>query len=57
MPAVMRMITEDAVPETGRNEPRPMPPRVVTFLFTDIQGSTRLWEAAPGRHAARPGTP
>src|SRR6516164_9386806 len=25
------------------------PPHVVTFLFTDIEGSTRLWEQEPER--------
>ena len=25
------------------------PPSVVTFLFTDIEGSTRLWEHEPER--------
>jgi class 3 adenylate cyclase len=24
-----------------------LPSRVVTFLMTDIEGSTRLWEGAP----------
>jgi len=26
------------------------PSGTVTFLFTDIEGSTRLWETAPGEH-------
>ena len=26
---------------------RPLPMGTVTFLFTDIEGSTRLWEAHP----------
>ena len=25
-----------------------VPSGTVTFLFTDIEGSTRLWEGAPG---------
>ena len=25
----------------------PIPSGTVTFLFTDIEGSTRLWESAP----------
>jgi class 3 adenylate cyclase len=29
-----------------------LPAGTVTFLFTDIEGGTRLWEQAPGGHAA-----
>jgi class 3 adenylate cyclase len=28
-----------------------LPTGTVTFLFTDIQGSTPLWEQAPGKMA------
>src|SRR5712692_3086319 len=28
--------------------PTPLPGGTVTFLFTDIEGSTRLWEQHPG---------
>src|SRR5262252_2859468 len=28
-------------------EPAPLPSGTVTFLFTDIEGSTRLWEQYP----------
>ena len=31
------------------------PSRTITFLFTDIEGSTALWEQTPSRHAGRPG--
>ena len=34
------------VTETGRSE-RPRPSGTVSFLFTDIEGSTNLWERAP----------
>ncbi len=30
----------------------PLPTGTVTFLFTDIQGSTPLWERAPEKMAA-----
>jgi class 3 adenylate cyclase/tetratricopeptide (TPR) repeat protein len=35
----------------GRRGPT-VPGQVVTFLFTDIEGSTRLWEQYPGRMAS-----
>jgi hypothetical protein len=33
------------------------PSGTVTFLFTDIEGSARLWEAAPGGDERGPGPP
>src|SRR6478609_9448223 len=41
------------LPDVAR---RPLPSGTVTFLFTDIEGSTRLWEQYPhdmGRALAR----
>jgi predicted ATPase/class 3 adenylate cyclase len=32
---------------TPGTEPRPLPSGTVTFLFTDIEGSTRLWQQHP----------
>ncbi|MFZ0047790.1 MAG: adenylate/guanylate cyclase domain-containing protein, partial [Streptosporangiaceae bacterium] len=32
-------------------EPAGIPSGTVTLLFTDIEGSTRLWEAEPGQMA------
>ena len=36
----------------GGNVPE-LPSGTVTFLFTDLEGSTRLWEEHPGRDAGR----
>jgi predicted ATPase/class 3 adenylate cyclase len=33
----------------GREEPLRLPTGTVTFLLTDVEGSTRAWEAAPER--------
>jgi predicted ATPase/class 3 adenylate cyclase len=33
----------------GREEPLPLPTGTVTFLLTDVEGSTLAWEAAPDR--------
>jgi class 3 adenylate cyclase len=33
----------------GRDEPLRLPTGTVTFLLTDVEGSTRTWEAAPER--------
>ena len=33
------------------------PSGVVTFLFTDVEGSTRRWEADAGWHAGGAGRP
>jgi predicted ATPase/class 3 adenylate cyclase len=33
-------------------DPAPRPSGIVTLLFTDVQGSTRLWEAEPDQMAA-----
>src|SRR5215217_939864 len=37
----------DLEPHVVRNNPTAMPSGLVTFLFTDIEGSTKLWEAHP----------
>jgi predicted ATPase/class 3 adenylate cyclase len=34
-------------PDTPSPAPRPLPSGTVTFLFTDIEGSTQLWERHP----------
>src|SRR5262245_29855204 len=33
----------------GRDEPPDLPAGTVTFLLTDVEGSTRAWEAWPDR--------
>jgi predicted ATPase/class 3 adenylate cyclase len=35
------------VSATGRSQPAELPTGTVTFLLTDIEGSTRLWETVP----------
>jgi len=38
-------------------QPAPIPSGTVTLLFTDVQGSTRLWEAEPGPMGNRAAPP
>jgi len=38
---------EHGVPHDSRDEAQRLPGGVVTYLFTDIEGSTRLWEHFP----------
>src|SRR5262249_46011058 len=42
------MIGQDAAAQAGSAAKSPMPDGTVTFLLTDIEGSTRMWEAHPG---------
>ena len=42
------MIGQDAAAQAGGAAKSPMPDGTVTFLLTDIEGSTRMWEAHPG---------
>ena len=41
------MIGQDAAAQAGSAAKSPMPDGTVTFLLTDIEGSTRMWEAHP----------
>src|SRR5205085_11599565 len=36
-----------AASESSHYDPAPMPSGTVTFLFTDIEGSSKLWERCP----------
>jgi predicted ATPase/class 3 adenylate cyclase/Tfp pilus assembly protein PilF len=51
--AVARVVGGAAAPPPSDAEQRALPSGTVTFLFTDIEGSTRLWEQYPeGMQAA-----
>lgn len=43
-------LTEGPAPEPAATTPE-LPTGTVTFLFTDLEGSTRLWETVPDRAA------
>jgi len=56
------MVGQDGAAQGGGAAVPPMPDGTVTFLLTDIEGSTRMWEAYPAamrdaleRHNARVG--
>jgi predicted ATPase/class 3 adenylate cyclase len=48
-----RLAPHDAALHSGMHQPRSLPAGAVTFLYTDIEGSTERWERAPNdmRHA------
>ena len=45
----MMNLPDSDVPETAESE---LPTGTVTFLLTDVEGSTKLWEAGPDETAA-----